>query len=203
MNDSNDMNSEAEQSGEQQILPHDEAVLLLARQGNLAAQGQLVEMHQRMLRGFVATMSADLSVSDDLSQEVFLRALQRIDRVENVAVFPAFLRGIARNVVREHFKKSARDKAKMERFVEWVEERWDETSETRGNEPGLAELRERLNLCLGRLTDRARKLFLLRYEDGMDANESSRVSGISPAAVRQTLCRARRGLLDCLKEVAS
>lgn len=107
MNDSNDMNSEAEQSGEQQILPHDEAVLLLARQGNLAAQGQLVEMHQRMLRGFVATMSADLSVSDDLSQEVFLRALQRIDRVEDAAVFPGFLRGIARKWMRTRVPGSA------------------------------------------------------------------------------------------------
>ena len=55
------------------LIVDDESVFLLAKQGHLPAQNRLVEAHQRMLRGFVAVLCADLSVSDDLAQETFLR----------------------------------------------------------------------------------------------------------------------------------
>ncbi len=130
--------SHGEGDEESPLLAYDESVLLLAKQGHLPAQNQLVESYQRMLRGFVATLCADLSVSDDLAQEVFLRGLRLLDRVEDASTLPAFLRGIARNVVREHFKKSQRRRKNSERYLSWAEESWEayQGSGVRGQGPG-------------------------------------------------------------------
>ena len=195
-------------NGEQTpLLPHDESVFLLAKQGHLPAQNQLIESHQRMLRGFVAVLCSDLSVSDDLAQEVFLRTLRRLDRVENATALPSFLRGIARNVVREHFKKSQRQKANLDRFFEWTEESWQvhQESGVRHQESGAAgsDIHDRLHICLKRLTDRMRKLFRLRYEGGLTSGEAGQTAGMTAEAVRTANCRTRRVLLTCIKETSS
>jgi RNA polymerase sigma-70 factor (ECF subfamily) len=189
------------------LLSHEESVFLLAKQGHLPAQSQLVESHQRMLRGFVAVLCADLSVSDDLAQEAFLRGLRLLNRVEDAAAFPSFLRGIARNVVREHFKKSRRRQANIDRFLEWTEESWEEYqgSGVSGQESGAgdADHHERLHFCLNRLTDRARKIFRLRYEDGLTSDEAGNATSMTAEAVRTANSRTRRVLLTCLKEKLS
>jgi RNA polymerase sigma-70 factor (ECF subfamily) len=175
------------------LLAYDESVFLLAMQGHLPAQNQLVESHQRMLRGFVATLCADLSVSDDLAQEVFLRGLRLLDRVEEASAFPAFLRGIARNVVREHFKKSRRRQTHNERFLEWAEENWE------AYQGSGRDLHDRLAVCLKRLTERARKLFRLRYEGELNSGEIGEEADMTAEAVRTVLSRTRRTLLTCMK----
>ena len=186
---------------EPHLLSHEESVFLLAKQGHLLAQNQLVEAHQRMLRGFVAVLCADLSVSDDLAQETFLRGLRLLNRVEEATALPSFLRGIARNVVREHFKKSRRRQANLDRFLEWTEESW-ETGQWSGGAGGI-DLQERLHFCLNRLTERARKLFRLRYEDGLTSGEIGKTLDMTAEAVRTANSRTRRALLTCLKEASS
>ncbi len=183
------------------LLSHEESVFLLAKQGHLPAQSQLIESHQRMLRGFVAALCADLSVSDDLAQEVFLRGLRLLDRVEDASAFPSFLRGIARNVVREHLKKSQRRQSNIDRFIEWTEESWEKHQESRvrGQRSGDADLYDQLELCLKQLTDRARKLFVLRYDHGLNSGEAGKTMNMTAEAVRTAVSRVRRTLLCCLK----
>lgn len=184
------------------LLSHEESVFLLAKQGHLPAQGQLVESHQRMLRGFVAVLCADLSVSDDLAQETFLRGLRLLNRVEDAAAFPHFLRGIARNVVREHIKKSSRRQANIDRFLEWSEENW-EAGQGSGVRGQGSDIHERLHCCLSRLTERARKIFLRCYEDGLTSSEAGNAENMTAEAVRTANSRTRRVLLTCLKEETS
>jgi RNA polymerase sigma-70 factor (ECF subfamily) len=195
--------SHGEGDEESPLLAYDESVFLLAKQRHLPAQNQLVESQQRMVRGFVATLCADLSVSDDLAQEVFLRGLRLLDRVEDASTLPAFLRGIARNVVREHFRKSRRRQAHSERFLEWAEENWEayQGSGIRGQ--GSGDLHDRLEACLKRLTERARKLFLLRYGGELNSGEIGEEAGMTPEAVRTAVSRTRRNLLACMKGESS
>src|SRR5262245_56167861 len=89
------------------------------RERNPEAIAELVRRHHRQLRGYVAAISVDPGAVDDLSQEVFVRALQRLDRVADLEDFGQFLRGIARNVLREHSRRLARH---AERYVQMVDE---------------------------------------------------------------------------------
>ena len=56
--------------------------------------------------------------ADDVAQEAFIRALDRLDRVESVAALGPFLKGVARNVVRERRRKYARESRAYARLVE-------------------------------------------------------------------------------------
>ena len=52
-----------------------------ARCGDLEARCALVKIHHLALRSYLAAICGNPSVTDDLAQEVFLRALDRLDRV--------------------------------------------------------------------------------------------------------------------------
>jgi DNA-directed RNA polymerase specialized sigma24 family protein len=68
---------------------------------------------------------------------------------------------------------------------------------------GGIDLQERLHSCLNRLTERARKLFRLRYEDGLTSGEIGKTTAMTAEAVRTANSRTRRALLTCLKEASS
>lgn len=178
-------------------LSHEESVFLLARQGNLLAQSQLVEFHQQMLRSFVAALNADPNSSDDLAQEVFIRALHRLDRVENSAALPAFLRGIARNVVREQFKKSQRSRSNLKRFMDWAEDTW-ESCHPHSQPPEHTSLLDSLQTCLQRLPEKSRSLLQLRYYEELTSHQIGETTRMSADAVRTSMGRIRKKLLHCM-----
>ena len=86
-------------------------------------------------------------------------------------------------------------------LLEWTEEIW-ETGQWSGGAGGI-DLQERLHSCLNRLTERARKLFRLRYEDGLTSCEIGKTTAMTAEAVRTANSRTRRALLTCLKEASS
>jgi len=152
----------------------------------------LVRPHHRALRGYVAALSADLAAVDDLTQEVFVRALERLDRVDALEDFAAFLRGIARNVVREHSRRRARRAARYEQFVE---EALAGTEPPPGD-PGLSQA---LRRCVDALPSRSRRLLDLRYVEERRAEDIGREMGMAAGAVRVVLLRIRDALLKCLR----
>ncbi len=178
-------------------LSHEESVYLLARQGNLEAQSQLVEFHQQMLRSFVAALNADPNSSDDLAQEVFIRALHRLDRVENSSALPAYLRGIARNVVREQFKKSQRTRSNLKRFIDWAEDTW-EACHPASHPLEQTSMLDSLQTCLQRLPEKSRNLLQLRYYDDLTSHQIGETTRMSADAVRKSIGRIRKKLLHCL-----
>ena len=81
----------------------DDAELLHAwRDGEVEAGGTLFERHyEAIYRFFRNKVRGEL---DDLVQRTFALCAEGKDRIENAEHFRAFLFGIARNVLREHFK---------------------------------------------------------------------------------------------------
>jgi RNA polymerase sigma-70 factor (ECF subfamily) len=156
----------------------------------------LVREHHRRLRGYVAALSADLEHVDDLAQEVFLRALERLDRVQDLEDFGGFLRGIARNVVREHGRRRGRD---SQRFVEFIDQLHAAPEDAVEQAPGdVAALRR----CLESLAPRSRRVLDLRYAEERRADEIGREMRMNPGAVRVLLLRIRETLLKCMRAAA-
>ena len=60
-------------------------------------------------------------------------------------------------------------------------------------------MHDRLAVCLKRLTERARKLFRLRYEGELNSGEIGEEADMTAEAVRTVLSRTRRTLLTCMK----
>ena len=167
------------------------------RRRDEAAVAALVAAHHLNLRGYVAAISTNVESVDDMAQEVFLRALQRLDRIENLEDFPRFLRGIARNVIREQNRARVRD---SERYVEFIDEVFAREDTGDAASPFQdARLLENLQLCLAKLPDKARRMLTLRYQEELHSDEIGASMGMNSGAVRISLLRVREALLKCLR----
>lgn len=168
-----------------------------ARRGDRNSIAVLVRSCHRSLRAFVASLLLDTNDVDDVSQEVFLRALERLDKVDGVEALPAFLRGIARNVVRERRRKFAREENAFSNLVEvW----YTDSCETRiGRSLSDPETVAALRSCLTKLPERSRELLNLRYDEELNSDQIGERLSLNGAAVRAALRRARVALLKCLR----
>jgi RNA polymerase sigma-70 factor, ECF subfamily len=167
------------------------------REGDETAIGELVATHHLNLRGYIAAVSATVDSVDDLAQETFLRALQRLDRVETLEDFPRFLRGIARNVIREQSRKHA----SIQAYVCFVDELFEAEEKEVGcdspfRDPGVLGA---LRSCVGRLSPKARQMLTFRYQDELRCDEIAQSLGMNAGAVRVSLLRVRETLLKCLR----
>ena len=75
---------------------------------SVAGFTELVREHQAGLRAFIRALGVETDWVDDLAQEVFVLAFQKRERFENDKDFGKWLRGIARNLVANERRKTAR-----------------------------------------------------------------------------------------------
>ncbi len=81
-----------------------------AKAGESHAFSELVGMHQGVLRAYIAGHVRRAEVADDLSQEAFVRAYDRLDQFDlskGTTIRP-WLLGIARNLVFEYLRAETR-----------------------------------------------------------------------------------------------
>jgi len=167
------------------------------REGDEAAIGELVSAHHLNLRGYIAAVAATVDTVDDIAQETFLRALQRLDRIETLEDFPRFLRGIARNVIREQSRKYANNEAYVG-FIDGLFEA-EEKNVVRDSPFCDPSVLGALRSCVGRLSPKARQMLTLRYSEEMQSDEIAQSLGMNANAVRVSLLRVRETLLKCLR----
>ncbi len=87
--------------------PTDEELTTRGREG----MSMLVERYHRYVRTIIIRRVSDAVVSDELIQEVFLRAVRCIANFQNrgPGSFKAWLSQIAMNVIGEYFRRRGRD----------------------------------------------------------------------------------------------
>ena len=137
--------------------------------------------------GYIGRRAEPDSV-DDLVDEVFLVAWRRLERVP--AEPRPWLLTVAHNHVRNHRRRTARDRALVERLP--PPEPTPPPREPGG--PGWRDIRRALDA----LSDEDRELVLLVAWDGLSPAQAASVLGLTPAAARTRLHRARVRLADLL-----
>jgi RNA polymerase sigma-70 factor (ECF subfamily) len=80
------------------------------RAGDVAAESELVSRYARGVRMIVSRGTRDRSIADDLCQETFRIALEKIRRgdVRDAKRLSGFMCALARNLTVEHFRRSRR-----------------------------------------------------------------------------------------------
>jgi RNA polymerase sigma-70 factor (ECF subfamily) len=146
---------------------------------------------QSVIRAYIAGMGVPLDTVDDLAQEVYLEFYKGLDRRPGDVEPVRWLKGIAKNLCLNHFRRSKR---KAEQHLEAVAVLLERLP------CPLEEAREpdALDGCLEKLPERSREMILLRYEEGMESAAIGRKLGLSAEAVRITLLRIRNVLRECL-----
>ena len=133
-----------------------------------------------------------------LAQEIFIEAYRSLARFDRERSFRAWVRGIARNVIRRHQSEEGREaKLRLDAVSELVRRRADEAGRAEATAADAA--RDALSHCLDRLPADARRLIHLRYTDEKTSGEIAPLLARTAEAVRMLLVRTRRQLHECVK----
>lgn len=158
----------------------------------------LVREHATSLRVFLRSATRNDAVADDLFQETLIQAWRHRDRFDRDRSFGKWLRGIARNLLREHRRQLSKRPRQLEDDVlELLDARcaaW-QTASHDTLEDDLALLRS----CIEELPDHYREAITVRYRKEVRGEALARALSISFDNVKKRLQRARGLLQGCVE----
>jgi RNA polymerase sigma factor (sigma-70 family) len=157
-----------------------------ARGGDRAAFGCLVRAFQDAV-GAVLLARIGRAESEDLAQDAFVTAFERLDRLREPSRFGPWVCGIARNLAR----KWVRDGRRSEPLP-------DDLRSPSG-ERERDDMAERVLAAVSRLPERLREPVTLFYIDGFTADDVAGFMEIPPGTVRRRLHEARGQLKELLE----
>jgi RNA polymerase sigma-70 factor (ECF subfamily) len=174
----------------------DSKLLERAQRGDLDALEELCEREWRPVYGIVYQGVRDVAEAQDLTQDVFLRALRSLHRYRDTGVpFSAYLGTIARNLVRNRWRQRRPHLVSL-----------DEAAGLPSNAAGPEERAmgaadaDRIFRALTSLSDDHYTVIRLRIFEGKSAAEAGQAMGRSPDAIRQLQHRAIVSLRASLRE---
>ena len=173
----------------------------LARSGDKDAFGTLAERHQRMAARVATGMVRDENVALELTQEAILRAYLSLDRLRDGHRFQSWLYGIVLNVCRSHIRDQKVDLLSLEVLSGGFRRAVSPSDTTQLDPDEAAEAKEQHEVVLAAVSElppRLRAATLLYYYEQLGVREVAAVLGISVAAVKGRLHKARGQLRDRL-----
>lgn len=158
----------------------------------------LVQEHQASLRVFVRSLGVEPDWVDDLAQDAFVVAYRELDSYDPDRDFGKWLRGIARNLVRNELRKQGRQKRILHEGLSQHLMDLAQQEEGQVDDTQVSALRD----CIEQLPRQSRELVHSRYYEGWDATVLADKFEMKAVTVRQTLLRIRRKLYVCINQRA-
>jgi len=159
----------------------------------------LAAEHRGMVLAYCLGILDDPHLAEDLTQETFLVAHRRLEEFCAGGDFGAWLRGIARNEIRESRRTAARRHLVVDSEV--VAGMEDIYAGFGGGPPREAWM-ERLaavRSCIGALPELMRRAMELVYGADLEVAEAAARSGASADTFQRRLSRAREKVRECVE----
>jgi len=165
--------------------------------GDRDAYGRIVAACQNTVTAVALAITRDVPASEDIAQEAFLSAWQHLKRLQNPASFLPWLRQIARNLARDHLR-AARHRPLDGETAELAIALAADPAPT-PQQQIIEDERERAAAeLISALPEDSRETLLLFYREGQSSQQVAALLGLSDAAVRKRLSRARQDLREDL-----
>jgi RNA polymerase sigma factor (sigma-70 family) len=169
-----------------------------ARKGDRQAFARLVAATQNTVTSIALAIVRDVQHSEDIAQEAYLSVWQKLDSLRQNESFMPWLRQVTRNISRDHLRRRQARPGDQTSATDPLE--WDENLATDqlDSEQALlkAEQDELIVQALEALPDDSREVLTLYYREGESSRQVAQLLGLSDAAVRKRLSRARASLRD-------
>ena len=162
-----------------------ENLIRRAQDGDEHAMTGLITIHKALIFTIVLRMTNDYDASQDLTQETFIKVFVNIKKVKSAEHFKPWVCMIARNLVRDYFRKVKRSKTIS----------FENVKDFHG-QSNIDVTRRRMIIqsALARLTKKDRMLLTLAYYEGMKLDEVAEVMKMTPSNVKIGIHRARKRL---------
>ncbi|HXT60183.1 MAG TPA: sigma-70 family RNA polymerase sigma factor [Pirellulales bacterium] len=150
---------------------------------------------QAAIRAFIAGMGAAAHEVDDLAQETYLELYRNLEKIPAGVAPERWLKGIARNVCLNHFRRTARrNRLHREALCELL------AAAECGADGlfGRHSMGGMLEDCVGKLPPKQRRLIELRYQQDLSSAAIAEKLDSTAEAIRVLLFRVRGVLKDCV-----
>jgi RNA polymerase sigma factor (sigma-70 family) len=167
------------------------ALIIAAQAKNQAAFGELVRRRQGWARALLRRMCANAAEADDLAQDAFVKAWERIRDLETPAAFPGWFRRIA---VTTFLMAKRRQKAVFEE-IDDASPIADESS----SPEAAAGAKIDLQRALAALSDAERLCVTLNHGEGLSHSEIVDMTGLPLGTVKSHVLRGTEKLRRMLE----
>jgi RNA polymerase sigma-70 factor (ECF subfamily) len=176
-----------------------------ARQGNLTAYDELVKRYQERIYATLYHMTSNHEDANDLAQESFIKAFQALKSFKGGSSFYTWLYRIAVNKT-INFLKQRKNRTHMSlNNIDFNAEHDPDlmaliSEQTPRRAAGLAELQEKLNEALMKLSESHRLVVVMHDVQGLSHEEIAEAMDCNVGTVRSRLFYARQQLQGFLAD---
>ena len=166
---------------------------------DLDAYEILIREHEQMLQSYLLAMVHDPLLAEDLAQQAFVQAYQKLSTLKKKESFAAWLRTIARNLAFNELKHRKHEVPTDPAVIQGMEDVFRPL-----DAPGMADTwSERVRaveLCFGKLSETLRQTCSLHYMKDMKVKHIAEELSVSIAAVLKRLERGRTAVRRCVEK---
>lgn len=166
-----------------------------ARKGCTQSYGRIVLGCQNTVTAIALAITRDVQASEDIAQEAFIKAWQQLNQLNNSASFLPWLRQITRNLARDWLRANRNRPLSGEAAEIAIGMAADPAPDAA---EAMARVEEELAAAeiISALPEDSRETLLLYYREGQSSQQVALLLGLSDAAVRKRLSRARASVRD-------
>ena len=149
------------------------------------AFGELVRRHQSQVRNFLRKLSGDVTLADDLSQDCFMHAWDKIQTFSGRGSFIGWLLKVAYTTFLQSRRKS-------KRYAEILEEAGHVTEIEERHQSLQADEVGDLEKLLAVLTDEERAIMVMSYACGLSHREIGDATQLPVGTVKSIIFRGKQ-----------
>jgi RNA polymerase sigma-70 factor (ECF subfamily) len=154
-----------------------------------SAISALYRRHVQAIYRYIYYRVGDEHVAEDLTAEVFVRAIEGLPDYEPRGVpFAAWLYRIAQARVADHFRREQRTETVT------IEQDWPSGEESPSIKAEQSFYREELQAAINKLTPDQQSVIILKFVEGLSNAEVARILGKTEGAVKSLQHRALNAL---------
>ncbi len=169
--------------------PSDKTLVLAVFAGDKAAYAKLYDRYAPLVRAVCYDMTGNLADAQDLAQDVFMRAYEKLDYLREPARFGNWLVGIARLRCKEWQRQRLRSQNRNVRL---------NNAQAAAPDPPDDSRIELLQKMITTLPEKERLALHTFYLQGNSADNARRIMGLSRSGFYRVLERARKRLEQLL-----
>ena len=164
--------------------------------GDDTAFTKLVEKYQKSVHALAWRKIGDFHIAEDVTQETFLNAYQKLSKLKEPQSFASWLYVIATNRCTAWLRKKRFRTQSLEETnsIEWEKDSYSNYVSTEKERIATETQREVVKKLLAKLQESDRTVITLYYLGGMTYEEISKFLGVSVSAIKNRLYRARQFL---------
>jgi RNA polymerase sigma-70 factor (ECF subfamily) len=179
----------------QETLPGIDDTIARVRRGDTDALADLLSQYQHRLYRFLARLVQDPPTAEDLSQQTWLRVMQKIGKYNARSKFDTWLFSVAHNLAIDHLRRrrdgslDVPDETRATPAERLVSRSPDPLEQLLDWERGTV-----LASAVNGLPAIHREVISLRFEEGMKLGQIADIAGVPLSTVKSRLLRALESL---------